>query len=117
MTQPSDQQEASCLQISIQHNEPDKASSLYASLGLEEHLRFTLWCPDQSLLSLQAIFEWWQYKLCDIFIELVKPVMTQQEGDKAEQDAFRETLWVCLDTGLRSVFVQARGFERDSMDD
>ncbi|KAK9797446.1 hypothetical protein WJX73_007614 [Symbiochloris irregularis] len=48
-----------------------------------------------------AIFEWWQYRLCDVFIELVKPVMSQQEGDSAERDAFRETLWLCLDNGLR----------------
>lgn len=60
------------------------------------------------LCHMQAIFEWWQYRLCDVFIELVKPVMTNQQGgddssadSSAEQQAFRETLWLCLDSGLR----------------
>ena len=63
-------------------------------------------------VRVQALFDWWQYRLCDVFIELVKPVMTADEsssqGDSAhdsaaEKAAFRETLWVCLDTGLRCV--------------
>lgn len=39
-----------------------------------------------------------------MFIELVKPVMassSSEEGAEAEKQAFRETLWTCLDTGLR----------------
>ena len=52
----------------------------------------------------QALYSWWQYELCDVFIELVKPVMARsssEEGADADKQAFRETLWICLDTGLR----------------
>lgn len=52
----------------------------------------------------QALYDWWQYKLCDVFIELVKPVMAADDGDAASaqlQRDFRDTLWLCLDSGLR----------------
>ena len=52
----------------------------------------------------QALYSWFQYELCDVFIELVKPVITRsssEEGADADKQAFRETLWICLDTGLR----------------
>ncbi len=52
---------------------------------------------------MQALYSWWQYELCDVFIELVKPVMARsssEEGADAEKQAFRETLWTCLDKGL-----------------
>ena len=53
---------------------------------------------------LQALYSWWQYELCDVFIELVKPVMARsssEQGADADKRAFRDTLWTCLDTGLR----------------
>ena len=53
---------------------------------------------------MQAVYDWWQYRLCDVFIELVKPVMQRQDqhdGAMADKRAFRDTLWTCLDTGLR----------------
>ncbi len=56
---------------------------------------------------LQAMYSWWQYELCDVFIELVKPVMARsssEDGADAEKQAFQETLWTCLDTGLRCGF-------------
>jgi len=34
-----------------------------------------------------------------VFIELVKPAMAS--GTDAERQAYRETLWICLETGLR----------------
>ena len=48
---------------------------------------------------MQALFDWWQYRLCDVFIELVKPAM--QSPDEQLRDGFRQTLWTCLDAGLR----------------
>ena len=60
---------------------------------------------------LQALYSWWQYELCDVFIELVKPVMARsssEEGANAEKQAFRDTLWTCLDTGLRCACSVAR---------
>ncbi len=47
----------------------------------------------------QALYDWWLYRLCDVFIELVKPAVAS--GSDAERRTYRETLWTCLDTGLR----------------
>ena len=52
----------------------------------------------------QALYSWWQYDLCDVFIELVKPAVQQPAGEPgadAERSAYRQTLWTCLDNGLR----------------
>ncbi|EIE18923.1 putative valyl tRNA synthetase [Coccomyxa subellipsoidea C-169] len=66
----------------------------------------------------QALYGWWQYDLCDVFVELVKPVIprpgAEAEAAGAEtaapaaftsspegQQAYKDTLWLCLDTGLR----------------
>jgi len=48
-----------------------------------------------------AIYFWWQYQL-DVFIEAIKPYFFNdpQEFESA-RTASRDTLWVCLDTGLR----------------
>ena len=71
-----------------------------------------------------AAYAFWQYELCDVFIELVKPAVAAAakgkeaqgaEGDGADTDAdaasaeerartaeaFRQTLWACLESGLR----------------
>eukprot|EP00798_Chlamydomonas_sp_ICE-L_P023645 gene23645-9174_t len=52
----------------------------------------------------QKLYSFWQYDLCDVFIELMKPVMGLADGE-AENDAAkqstREALWICLETGLR----------------
>ncbi|CAN6309542.1 unnamed protein product, partial [Urochloa humidicola] len=49
-----------------------------------------------------AIYFWWQYQLCDVFIEAIKPYFSNdpQEFESARA-ASKDTLWVCLDTGLR----------------
>ncbi|TVU34254.1 hypothetical protein EJB05_16085 [Eragrostis curvula] len=49
-----------------------------------------------------AIYSWWQYQLCDVFIEAIKPYFfnDSQEFESARA-ASRDTLWVCLDAGLR----------------
>ncbi len=55
-------------------------------------------------MDLQGLYAFWQYDVCDVFIELVKPIIQQKESSptiEAEKNAFRETLWLCLDTGLR----------------
>lgn len=51
-----------------------------------------------------AVYSFWQYELCDVFIELMKPVMALDDaapGAAAAKQATRDTLWVCLETGLR----------------
>jgi valyl-tRNA synthetase len=52
----------------------------------------------------QSVYAFWQYDLCDVFIELMKPVMAQDDAVPGAADAklaTRITLWVCLETGLR----------------
>ena len=58
--------------------------------------RSTIWMAP----LLQAVYDFWQYKLCDVFIELMKPVM--RSGDAHAQRVTRETLYICLEVGLRS---------------
>mmetsp|Transcript_21894 Transcript_21894/g.70740 ORF Transcript_21894/g.70740 Transcript_21894/m.70740 type:complete len:1233 (+) Transcript_21894:79-3777(+) len=46
-----------------------------------------------------AIYALWQYEVCDIFIELMKPIMSG--SDAAAQKDVRNTLYICLERGLR----------------
>uniref|UniRef100_A0A0D9VNJ4 valine--tRNA ligase n=1 Tax=Leersia perrieri TaxID=77586 RepID=A0A0D9VNJ4_9ORYZ len=49
-----------------------------------------------------AIYSWWQYQLCDVFIEAIKPYFFNDSQElESARAASRDTLWVCLDTGLR----------------
>ena len=59
----------------------------------------------RDMSDVQAVYSFWQYELCDVFIELIKPVMSG--GDAATQQATRETLCTCLDVGLRSLLCPA----------
>ncbi|XP_042596493.1 valine--tRNA ligase-like [Cyprinus carpio] len=49
-----------------------------------------------------AIYSFWLYELCDVYLESVKPVlsMTDSEGQK-QADICRQTLYTCLEVGLR----------------
>ena len=47
----------------------------------------------------QAVYAWWQYDLCDVFIELVKPAIAS--NDEKLKGHMRQTLWYCLESGLR----------------
>ncbi|GAX73886.1 hypothetical protein CEUSTIGMA_g1336.t1 [Chlamydomonas eustigma] len=52
----------------------------------------------------QIVYAFWQYDLCDVFIELMKPVVALDDavpGAIEAKLATRNTLWVCLETGLR----------------
>jgi len=48
-----------------------------------------------------AVYAFWQYEVCDVFIELMKPVMAKGPEAEAEKFATRTTLWLCLDYGLK----------------
>lgn len=55
-------------------------------------------------VATQRVYSFWQYDLCDVFIELMKPVMAFDDSNPklaAAKQATRDTLWMCLDTGLR----------------
>lgn len=53
----------------------------------------------------QRAYSWWQYELCDVFIELMKPVMARDEAADpaaaADKAATRAALCMALDAGLR----------------
>lgn len=49
-----------------------------------------------------AAYSWWQFQLCDVFIEAIKPYFFNDSKEfELARAASRDTLWVCLDTGLR----------------
>uniref|UniRef100_A0A8C0GQN2 valine--tRNA ligase n=1 Tax=Chelonoidis abingdonii TaxID=106734 RepID=A0A8C0GQN2_CHEAB len=62
-----------------------------------------------------AIYNFWLYELCDVYLECLKPVFA--EGEAAAVAAARCTLYTCLDTGLRLLspfmpFVSEELFQR-----
>lgn len=49
-----------------------------------------------------AVYSWWQFQLCDVFIETIKPYFAGSDSAFASERGFAQaTLWVCLDNGLR----------------
>lgn len=49
-----------------------------------------------------AVYSWWQYQFCDVFIEAIKPYFTGEKPAFASERRFsQDTLWLCLETGLR----------------
>ncbi|KAI9070903.1 hypothetical protein K1719_047133 [Acacia pycnantha] len=49
-----------------------------------------------------AMYSWWQYQLCDVFIEVIKPYFTGNDPKfTSERRCAQDTLWFCLDIGLR----------------
>lgn len=48
-----------------------------------------------------AVYSWWQFQLCDVFIEAIKPYFFTESEYESERASSRATLWICLDTGLR----------------
>lgn len=49
-----------------------------------------------------AVYSWWQYQLCDVFIEVIKPYFAGNDPKFASEKSFsQDTLWLCLDNGLR----------------
>ncbi|CAL8289790.1 unnamed protein product [Merluccius merluccius] len=51
-----------------------------------------------------AIYSFWLYELCDVYLESVKPVFSVAEADDTAQRralVCRQTLYTCLEVGLR----------------
>lgn len=46
-----------------------------------------------------SVYAFWQYELCDVFIEIIKPIMSGT--DEVAKKQTRDALWICLDAGLR----------------
>ncbi|KAJ2009669.1 valine--tRNA ligase [Coemansia thaxteri] len=47
-----------------------------------------------------AVYKFWLYELCDVYIEYIKPI-TAPEADAAARRSAQQTLFTCLDQGLR----------------
>ncbi len=50
-----------------------------------------------------AVYSFWQYELCDVYIELVKPVMSAKDATAAEKRAMQDALYTALEQGLRQL--------------
>ncbi|VFQ58385.1 unnamed protein product [Cuscuta campestris] len=49
-----------------------------------------------------AVHHWWQYQLCDVFIEVIKPYFASSNPEFASAKRYaQDTMWICLDNGLR----------------
>ncbi|KAK7887022.1 hypothetical protein WMY93_026643 [Mugilogobius chulae] len=49
-----------------------------------------------------AIYNFWLYELCDVYLESVKPVFSKaEEDDRGEVWVCRQTLYTCLEVALR----------------
>lgn len=49
-----------------------------------------------------AVYSWWQYQLCDVFIEAIKPYFSSNDTEFASARSHaQDTLWLCLENGLR----------------
>ena len=49
-----------------------------------------------------TMYSWWQYQLCDVFIEAIKTFLAGSDPMFETDRSFaRDTLWLCLDNGLR----------------
>eukprot|EP00004_Rigifila_ramosa_P025337 TRINITY_DN7561_c0_g1_i1.p1 TRINITY_DN7561_c0_g1~~TRINITY_DN7561_c0_g1_i1.p1 ORF type:complete len:423 (-),score=116.71 TRINITY_DN7561_c0_g1_i1:22-1290(-) len=56
--------------------------------------------------STTAIFNFWLYELCDVYLEGIKPVMYASDDDAAaveQKKITRNVLFTCLDNGLRLI--------------
>ena len=49
-----------------------------------------------------AVYSWWQFELCDVFIEVIKPYFNNSDkAFESERESSKDALWICLDNGLR----------------
>ncbi|KAL6303664.1 tRNA synthetases class I-domain-containing protein [Sparassis latifolia] len=52
------------------------------------------------MMATQAVYNFWLYELCDIYIEAMKP-MTDESASTSTNKSAQQTLYTCLDYGLR----------------
>ncbi|KAF9510893.1 hypothetical protein BS47DRAFT_1347375 [Hydnum rufescens UP504] len=52
------------------------------------------------MLATTAVYNFWLYELCDVFIEAMKP-MTDESASATTRRSAQNTLYTCLDLGLR----------------
>ncbi|KAF5368392.1 hypothetical protein D9758_002352 [Tetrapyrgos nigripes] len=52
------------------------------------------------MMATNAVYNFWLYELCDVYIEAMKP-MTDESAPIATRKSAQQTLYTCLDYGLR----------------
>lgn len=48
-----------------------------------------------------AVYNFWLYDLCDVYIEAIKPITDPASADAAARTSAQHTLYACLDAGLK----------------
>jgi len=52
------------------------------------------------LLATQCVYDFWLYELCDVYIEAMKP-LSSDDAPEAVRRSAQDTLYTCLDQGLK----------------
>lgn len=53
------------------------------------------------MAATQAIYSFWLYELCDVYIEAIKPICSQDNPNIAARKCAENVLYICLEQGLR----------------
>lgn len=54
------------------------------------------------MAATNAVYQFWLYELCDVYIEIIKPICDSTDENMAEQkQTAQNTLYTCLEAGLK----------------
>ncbi|KAK9709947.1 valine--tRNA ligase [Basidiobolus ranarum] len=54
------------------------------------------------MAATSAIYSFWLYELCDVFVEVIKPITDDSSPENAtQQRSAKDTLYTCLEAGLK----------------
>ncbi len=85
----------------------DVVPTWWASLWIRSRLNAAVEAVGAAMQSYEfgaavtAIYKYWQYELCDVYIEVVKPTLRGEVEVEGRKEEVQQVLWLCLETGLR----------------
>ncbi len=53
------------------------------------------------MAATSAVYNFWLYELCDVYIEAIKPITDPSAKDQKAIASAQQTLYTCLDSGLK----------------
>ncbi|PWY98270.1 putative VAS1-valyl-tRNA synthetase [Testicularia cyperi] len=53
------------------------------------------------MAATSAVYNFWLYELCDVYIEAIKPITDPEAEDQKARASAQQTLYTCLDAGLK----------------
>ncbi|SPO32571.1 probable VAS1 - valyl-tRNA synthetase [Ustilago trichophora] len=53
------------------------------------------------MAATSAVYNFWLYELCDVYIEAIKPITDPSASDAKARASAQQTLYTCLDSGLK----------------